>query len=108
MGSTVVAAVTSTFQKRLKAARQAAGLSQKRLGIAAGLDEFVASPRINRYEQGHSTPDPTTAAQLAKVLGVPRAYFYADDPTLARLILAFSALSKRKQAQVLKSIEAGG
>lgn len=40
------------FCKRLKEARTAAGLSQKKLGIAAGIDEFVASTRINRYEKG--------------------------------------------------------
>lgn len=34
------------FCKRLKEARLAAGLSQKKLGIAAGIDEFVASTRI--------------------------------------------------------------
>ncbi len=30
------------FCKRLKEVRTAAGLSQKKLGIAAGIDEFVA------------------------------------------------------------------
>ncbi len=102
----MVAAVSSTFSKRLKAARLAAGLSQKRLGIEAGLDEFVASTRVNRYERGVHEPDPVIAARLANALGVPRAYFYADDPVLARLILAFAALSKRKQAQMLKTLEA--
>ncbi|EDH9073974.1 transcriptional regulator, partial [Salmonella enterica subsp. enterica serovar Agbeni] len=33
------------FCKRLKEARLAAGFSQKKLGIAAGIDEFVASTR---------------------------------------------------------------
>jgi transcriptional regulator with XRE-family HTH domain len=107
VGRTVVAAVSSTFSKRLKAARLAAGLSQKRLGIAAGLDEFVAGTRVNRYERGVHEPDPVMAARLAKMVGVPRAYFYADDPTLARLILAFARLSKRKQAQLLKHLEGG-
>lgn len=101
----MVAAVSSTFSKRLKTARLAAGLSQKRLGIEAGLDEFVASTRVNRYERGVHEPDPLVAAQLAKALGVPRAYFYADDPALARLILAFARLSKRRQALLLKSLE---
>ena len=35
------------FSRRLKEARLAAGFSQKNLGIAAGIDEFVASTRIN-------------------------------------------------------------
>jgi len=37
----------SPLPKRLKEARLAAGLSQKQLGIAAGIDEFSASPRCN-------------------------------------------------------------
>ena len=43
---------SSVFSRRLKEARIKAGLSQKRLGIEAGMDEFVASTRINRYEKG--------------------------------------------------------
>ena len=42
---------------RLKQARLAAGLSQKMLGIEAGIDAFVASTRINRYELGVHKPD---------------------------------------------------
>ena len=42
---------------RLKQARVAAGLSQKMLGIEAGIDAFVASTRINRYELGIHKPD---------------------------------------------------
>jgi transcriptional regulator with XRE-family HTH domain len=103
----VAEAVSSTFSRRLKAARLAAGLSQKGLGIAAGLDEFVASTRINRYERGIHVPDPVMAAQLAKALGVPRAYFYADDPALANIILAYAALDRSKRARVLRLIEVG-
>ena len=72
--------------RRLRQAREAAGLSQKILGIQAGLDEFVASTRINRYETGVHQPDLQTLKQLAKVLGLPVAYFYAEDDGLARLI----------------------
>lgn len=100
--------VTSTFSRRLQAARLAAGLSQKGLGIAAGLDEFVASTRINRYERGIHEPDSVMAAQLAKALGIPRAYFYADDPALAKLILAYAALDRSKRARALKMLDAGG
>ena len=38
--------------RRLKEIRVEQGLSQKQLGIQAGLDQFVASTRINRYELG--------------------------------------------------------
>lgn len=42
----------SPVAKRLKEARLAARLSQKSLGIAAGMDEFSASARMNQYETG--------------------------------------------------------
>ena len=72
--------------RRLRQASEAAGLSQKILGIQAGLDEFVASTRVNRYETGVHQPDLQTLKRLAKVLGLPVAYFYAEDDGLARLI----------------------
>lgn len=74
---------------RMKAARLAAGLSQKGLGISAGLDPSVASPRINQYERSIHLPDLSTLGQLAAVLDVPLAYFYAKDDDLASTILAF-------------------
>ena len=81
-------------------------MSQKELGIAAGLDEFVASTRINRYETGVHEPDLETAARLAQALGVPLAYLFADDDRQARLLLAFAALSKAQQDAILASVEA--
>jgi transcriptional regulator with XRE-family HTH domain len=95
------AALSSIFGTRLKEARLEAGLSQKQLGIEAGLDPFVASTRINRYELGIHKVDYTLAVRLAAVLHVPVAFLYADDPELARLILAFGRLSKRKKADLL-------
>jgi hypothetical protein len=41
---------------RLKEARVAFGLSQKRLGIDTGPDEFMASTRITRYELAFHAP----------------------------------------------------
>jgi transcriptional regulator with XRE-family HTH domain len=96
---------SSIFSKRLRQARQDAGLSQKDLGILAGLDPFVASTRINRYEQGVHAPDQATAKRLAKALGVPMAYLYADNERLARMIRAFSALDVAEQERILKTIE---
>jgi transcriptional regulator with XRE-family HTH domain len=82
--------VTSTqaplFSRRLKAARKRLGITQMELGVRAGIDEFSSSARINQYERGKHTPDYLTAKHLAKVLGVPSAYFYAEDDTLAELI----------------------
>ena len=96
---------SSIFSKRLRQARLDAGLSQKELGILAGLDPFVASTRINRYELGIHAPDQTTAKRLAKTLGVPLAFLYADTERLARMIRAFSALDVAEQERLLKEIE---
>ena len=71
---------------RLKQARLEAGLSQKQLGILAGIDEFVASARINRYELGVHKPDFLTAQNIARVLKVPVAFFYAVEDEVATLI----------------------
>ncbi len=78
---------------RLKEIRIRRGLSQKALGIQAGIDEFSASPRINQYETGKHTPAYSTLVQLGAVLDVPVPYFYCEDDRLARLILAYEALS---------------
>ena len=88
---------------RLKQARLAADLSQKSLGIAADIDQFVASTRINRYELGVHKPDLLTARTLAKVLGVPVAFFYADEDEIADLIYRYSKAepSVRQQIQAL-------
>lgn len=96
---------SSIFSKRLRQARMDAGFSQKELGILAGLDPFVASTRINRYEQDVHSADAATAAELAKVLGVPLAYLYADNERLARMIKAFSSLSAAEQDRVVKTME---
>jgi DNA-binding XRE family transcriptional regulator len=47
----------SIVAKRLKEARLLAGISQKKLGIKAGIDEFTASARINQYEKGAHMPN---------------------------------------------------
>ena len=88
---------------RLKQARLAAGLSQKMLGIEAGIDEFVASTRINRYELGIHRPDLLTVRKLAKVLGVPVAFFFADeDDEIAELLLLYGKASASKRQESLK------
>ena len=67
------------FSKRFKEARKAKQLTQEKLGILIGLDEFVASTRINRYEKGVHLPDLLTLERIAQVLQVSPAYFFADD-----------------------------
>jgi len=97
--------IRQTFQRRLKEARERKQLSQKDLGIQAGLDQFVASTRINRYELGVHEPDMATIERMAQTLDVPVSYLFADDERLARMILAFSQLSVNDKDRLLKDIE---
>lgn len=90
--------------KRLKEARIAAGLSQKQLGIAAGIDEFSASARMNQYETGKHIPDYLTLKNIGKVLKYPVAYFYAEDNDLATMISLFSKLNSIKQKKIIKIV----
>ena len=93
------------FSRRMKAAREKLGISQTDLGMRAGIDEFCASARINQYERGKHTPDFLTAKNLAKVLGMPAAYFYAEDDTLADLIMLFGKLKGTERKALLASAE---
>lgn len=79
----------SIIARRLREARLRVKLSQKKLGISAGIDEFSASARINQYERGKHEPDLSTANRLSRALGVPLPYLYAEDDVLAELILNY-------------------
>lgn len=96
-----MADANEVWAKRLKEARLAAGISQKQLGIQAGLDPSVASTRINRYELGIHKADYVIAQKLANVLGVPVAYLYADEDDVAQLIRAFGQMNKRQRGRIL-------
>jgi len=91
----------SIVAKRLKEARLHAGISQKQLGMKAGIDEFSSSARINQYERGKHMPDLQTLARLADVLRVPVPYFYCQDTELADVIVKFAALSKAQRRRLL-------
>lgn len=96
----------NVWTKRLKQARLASGLSQKELGVAAGLDEFVASTRINRYELGVHQADYPMAVRLAGVLKVPVAYLYCDNDEMASMLLAFHRAPKAAKRAALKLLSA--
>lgn len=85
---------------RLKRARLAAGLSQRKLGTAIELDESAANARINRYETGAHQADLLTVSRIAETLGVPMAYFYAETDELADLIYRYSRASVAEQEAV--------
>ena len=95
----------SIVARRLKEARLRARLSQKRLGILAGIDEFSASARINQYERGKHMPDLPTVTRLAAVLKSPVPYFYCADAELADLILKIAPLGKAQKRRLLGLVD---
>lgn len=82
---------SSPVPRRLREARDHLGISQRELGVRAGLDPASASTRINQYERGRHAPDYGTLAALARILGRPVAFFYAEDDGLAAWICRYEA-----------------
>ena len=95
----------SIFAVRLTQARLRAGITQMQLGVEAGMDPAVASPRINQYEKGKHEPKLETAKRLAKVLGIPAAFLYAEDEQLAKLLLLWSEMSAAERRKLVKRLE---
>jgi transcriptional regulator with XRE-family HTH domain len=96
----------SIFALRLAQARARAGLSQAQLGVLAGLEPEVASPRINQYERSVHEPRSETARRLAEALGIPPAFLYTEDETLAKLLLAWIDLKPGQRRDLLKQAQA--
>lgn len=95
------------FARRLRFARVRLAISQRELGRRIGMDPNKGGPRINQYENGVHLPHPETAEAIAKALGVPVAYLFADSERLARLILAFAQMSAPEQERLVREAEAG-
>jgi transcriptional regulator with XRE-family HTH domain len=87
--------------KRIREARIRSKLSQERLGVMAGIDEFSASARMNQYERGRHTPNYQLVNRLAEVLGLPTAYFYAEDDQLAELLVIYGRLTVRARKRLI-------
>ena len=96
------------FGVRFRQARLRAGLSQKEVGVLAGIDEFVASSRINQYERGVHTPDHSTACKLARVLSVPTAFLYSDDDRIADPLLAVANATPHQVRQLARRLTEKG
>lgn len=94
----------SVIAQRLRQARTKAGLSQEKLGILAGIDEFSASARVNQYERGKHTPDFLTMEHFSRVLGVPPAYFYARDEETAQLLEIWGKLPQSARQDAITHI----
>lgn len=97
----------SVFAKRLKEARLEAGMSQERLGVAAGIDEASASARMNQYERGVHQPDIQIVERIADVLNLPAAFFYANDDDIAQLLRHYHRLPPVEKKHLLTMITQG-
>lgn len=93
------------FARRLAQARVRAGLTQTQLGLKAGLEPSVASPRINQYEHGKHEPQIATAKRLAKALNVPPAFLYTEDELLAKLLLRWTELTLDERRGLLRQAD---
>ncbi len=102
----------SLFGRRLRAARQIAGISQEQLGVMLGLDEATSSTRISRYERGTHTPPFELAEKIASILSLPVEYFYCRDDIVAELMLAIDHMNERERKRMLAyarmTVDAGG
>lgn len=82
------------YGRRLREARKSYGFSQAELGIAARLDQSVASSRVSRYETGEHEVKLGLQKLFAKALALPLKYFYIEDDEEARLIAEGSRSDK--------------
>ena len=88
--------------KRIKEARLIVGISQEKLGIAAGIKRFSASTDINQYENGKRIPSSLILKKIAKTLSVPMAYFYTEDNMLAKFLFLYGKINKKSRKQILQ------
>lgn len=92
----------SVVSRRIREARLRAELSQEKLGVLAGIDEFSASARMNQYERGRHSPNLQFMQRLAKVLSIPTAYFYTEDDQLAELLIVYGRLNARARKRIIE------
>lgn len=96
--------VSTTFGRRMRAARERLCLPQDRLGVLIGIDEGSASARMSRYETGVHEPAIGTARLIARALRVPLPYLYCDDDLLAEIILIVDGRSGAEKQALLQSL----
>ncbi|WP_279467491.1 helix-turn-helix domain-containing protein [Aeromonas veronii] len=93
---------TKTHSQRDSSRRvKKAGISQKELGVRAGMDDSSASGRMNHYERGRHVPDIDTMRKLANVLGKPLSYFFCEDDLSAELVCLFEQLDEDEKLDLL-------
>ena len=97
-------ATASPLAKRLKQARLGMGLSQREVGLLAGLDPSVASARINQYERQTHHPNYAFVRKLSHALRRPVAFFYAQEDELAELICLYGRMSAQDRTTLIGKI----
>lgn len=73
--------------RRLKAAREAAGLSQEKLSELIGIDGANSRSRLSNYEVGRFSPPFDVIVRIANALNYPEYYFYVVDDDIAEMLL---------------------
>lgn len=73
--------------RRLKIARELAGMTQEELATAVGISEDTGYSRMSHYESGRHKPKFELVCRFAEVLNVPEGYFYTIDDTFADAML---------------------
>jgi len=79
---------------RLKESRERLAISQRELGVRIGIEQSVASSRMNHYEKGRHMPDFATLKRIAEELNVPVAYLFCETDELAQVVMGFEKLSR--------------
>jgi transcriptional regulator with XRE-family HTH domain len=97
---------------RLRMARQAANLSQERLGEQLG----ITFQQIQKYERGTNRVSASRLQQIAGILNVPLSFFfnerpgsegsdlqaaYSMDPQVQLLVTAFHKMSKPVRKKIV-------
>jgi transcriptional regulator with XRE-family HTH domain len=96
----------SPLPQRLKSARKLAKLTQEKLSNKLGFDDRShGTARISQYETGKHAPDFAMAKKMADALGVPVAYLYCDDESLAEFIFEWGKLTEEEQKRVINKLK---
>ena len=85
---------------RIKAARKAAGMSQKYVAMTLG----VKGPSVSNWESGKTMPTPDNLSALAKLFGVTVDYLLGRDTTQA-LVVDVSGSMKQGKSETAAIIE---
>lgn len=73
--------------KRLREAREAAGISQEKLSQLIDIDGKNSRSRLSSYEVGRTEPPFSLVVKIARLLDYPEYYFYTVDDDMAKNML---------------------